>query len=140
MKEPKPSPQPFWPTSRQAWRVEREAHFRYILGLKLTKRHIRDSVHCSCSAEQWCFNLHLVGLDMSTISIKKVIFNYIDKTFLDVVHSKMYIPRRAGGGGFTPPPSGFSQIAGKRRRAAPPNFAYLFSHLFRILRQKISTM
>ena len=50
-------------------------------------------------------------------------------------------PRRAGGGAvLRPPPSGFSQIAGKRRRAAPPNFAYLFSHLFRILRQKISTM
>ena len=49
-------------------------------------------------------------------------------------------PRRAVGAVLRPPPSGFSQIAGKRRRGAPPNFAYLFSHLFRILRQKISTM
>ena len=51
-----------------------------------------------------------------------------------------FLTRAGPGGGYTPPPSGFSQIAGKRRRAAPQNFAYLFSHLFRILRQKISTM
>ena len=48
-------------------------------------------------------------------------------------------PRRAGGR-FYAPPSGFSQIAGKRRRAAPPNLAYLFSHLFRISCPKISTI
>ena len=35
-------------------------------------------------------------------------------------------PRRAGGG-FRSPQFFFLQIAGKRRRTAPPNFAYLFS-------------
>ena len=41
-------------------------------------------------------------------------------------------PRRAGGV-FERPPPGFSQIAGKRRRGAPPFLAQLFIHLFRTL-------
>ena len=44
-------------------------------------------------------------------------------------------PRRAGGV-LEHPPSGFSQIAEKRRRGAPPFLAQLFIHLFRTLCEK----
>ena len=38
-------------------------------------------------------------------------------------HTRPYVnPRPAGGGAFERPPSGFSRIAKKRRRAAPPGF------------------
>ena len=43
-------------------------------------------------------------------------------------------------GGHFGPPCGFSQIAGKRRRAAPPNFAYLFSQHFRTLCENFDPM
>ena len=49
-----------------------------------------------------------------------------------------YYPSPWWGGLFDPPPCGFSRIARKRRRAAPPNFAYLFPHQFCILCAKIS--
>ena len=45
-------------------------------------------------------------------------------------------PRPAGWGKFCPPP-GFSQIAGKWRRAAPPYLAYLIPHQFRMGEKKI---
>ena len=40
-------------------------------------------------------------------------------------------PRPAGGGRLNAPPSGFSRIAKKRRRAAPPGFHPPYPHLFR---------
>ena len=48
---------------------------------------------------------------------------------IEAAIERLLNPRPAGGGKFCPPP-GFSQIAGKRRRAAPPYLAYLIPHQF----------
>ena len=49
-----------------------------------------------------------------------------------MIENMVFTPRRAGGC-LNTPLSGFSPIAGKRRRSAPPFLAQLFIHLFRTL-------
>ena len=47
------------------------------------------------------------------------------------IQNHLLNPRPAGGGAFERPPSGFSRIAKKRRRAAPPGVHPPYPHLFR---------
>ena len=61
--------------------------------------------------------------NITPLKIKDEVLSYNDDVkFLGVFFDSRLNPRPAGGGAFERPPSGFSRIAKKRRRAAPPGF------------------